>query len=41
MSVICAIAAVYMFKNNISPETEFLIVWALFSIADALWCRRL
>lgn len=28
-----------MFQNGIEPETSYLIVWALFSIADALWVR--
>lgn len=40
MSVICLIAAFYMSRDGVSPNTEFFVIWALFSIADALWFRR-
>ena len=39
MSIICFLGAIYMFLNDIPPENSYLIVWALFSIADALWVR--
>lgn len=37
------LAGFFMFLNgtlDIALDTEYLIVWALFSIADALWIRR-
>lgn len=40
MSLILLIGAIYMFQNGIAPETDYLIVWALFAIADALWFGR-
>lgn len=39
MSLICFLGAIYMFQNDIPLEISDLIVWALFSIADALWVR--
>lgn len=39
MSILLLIGAVYMFQQGISPEDDYLIVWALFSIADALWFK--
>lgn len=39
MSILLLIGAVYMFQHDISPENNYLIVWALFSIADALWLK--
>lgn len=40
MSILCFLGAVYMLKNNITPEGNYLIIWALFSIADAMWVGR-
>ena len=39
MSFLLLLGAVDMLRSGISPETEYLIVWALFSIADATWIR--
>ena len=39
MSLLLLIGAVEMLRSGASPETEYLIVWALFSIADAIWVR--
>lgn len=40
MSILCFLGAIYMFQNNIAPENNYLIIWALFSIADAIWFGR-
>jgi len=37
MSLLLLLGAVNMLEAGISPEMEYLIVWALFSIADATW----
>lgn len=39
MSFLLLLGVINMLENGISPETEYLIVWALFSIADAIWVR--
>lgn len=39
MSFLMLIAAIRMLQAGTNPETEYLIVWALFSIADAIWVR--
>ena len=39
MSLLLLLGGIYMWQAGISPETEYLIVWALFSIADAIWLR--
>lgn len=39
MSLLLLLRAINMLENGISPETEYLIVWALFAIADAAWIR--
>ena len=40
MSLICLIGAIYMFADKVAPDTEYFVIWALFSIADALWFGR-
>lgn len=39
MSVLCFFGALYCFKNGVDPGNEYFIIWALFSIADALWLK--
>jgi len=39
MSLIFLLAAIYMFRNDITPADYFFIEWALFSAADALWVK--
>lgn len=39
MSFLLLLGAVNMLGSGIAPETEYLIVWALFAIADATWIR--
>lgn len=39
MSLLMLIAAIRMLQDGTSPGTEYLVVWALFSIADAVWVR--
>ena len=39
MSLIYLIGVIYMYVNNITPAQYYLIEWALFSIADAIWVK--
>lgn len=39
MSLLMLIGAIEMLQSGMEPETEYMIVWALFSIADAIWVR--
>ena len=39
MSLLCFLGAIYCYKNGMDPGSEYSIIWALFSIADALWLK--
>lgn len=39
MSLLCFLGAIYCYKNGMDPGKEYWIIWALFSIADALWLK--
>ncbi len=39
MSLLCFLGAIYCYKNGMDPGNEYWIIWALFSIADALWLK--
>ncbi len=39
MSLLCFLGAIYCYKNGMDPGSEYWIIWALFSIADALWLK--
>jgi hypothetical protein len=43
MSLILLLGAIGIYSGKLPYEeltTEYLVVWALFAIADALWTRR-
>lgn len=39
MSLLLLIGAIGLLRDGTIPDTDYLIVWALFSIADAAWIR--
>lgn len=39
MSLLLLIGAIGLLRDGTIPDTDYLIVWALFSIADATWIR--
>lgn len=39
MSLLYFLVAIWYYMNGREPKTEFFGIWALFSIADALWLK--
>ena len=39
MSLLFFLVAIWYDMNDVEPKTEFFGIWALFSIADAMWLK--